>query len=210
MRQNRYNFGEIVAMARSTKKIAGSVVKESAAVYKSTKSPLRVSASIKEKQAAKPATIKKMVPIRKKENTSAFTQWLGGDALLPHPIQSDFDMINVGTGGISKASVDELATHLGISRKSMAEDIFDLSVKTLERKGGTDKLDKKTSSHAVEIARLMQHAFEVFEDEEKVKRWINKENRALNGKKPIAFFDTLSGLNMVNDILGRIEEGVYS
>jgi uncharacterized protein (DUF2384 family) len=28
--------------------------------------------------------------------------------------------------------------------------------------------------------------------------------------KPVALFDTMTGLNMVNDILGRIEEGVYS
>lgn len=210
MRQIVSRFGKIVAMARSIKKLPGNVVKESAAAYKSSKSTLRVSASIKDKPAAKSATIKKLVPVSKKENTNAFTQWLGGDELLPFPIQSDFDMISAGSDGISKASVDELATHLGISRKTMAEDIFDLSVKTLERKGLADKLDKKTSSHAIEIARVMQHAFEVFEDEEKVKRWINKENRALNGKKPIAFFDTLSGLNIVNDILGRIEEGVYS
>ncbi len=56
----------------------------------------------------------------------------------------------------------------------------------------------------------MQHAFEVFEDEEKIKRWINTENRALNGMKPLALFDTLTGLSIVNNSLGRIEEGVYS
>ena len=49
-----------------------------------------------------------------------------------------------------------------------------------------------------------------FEDEEKVKHWVNKENRALNGMKPVSLFSTLTGLNMVNDVLGRIEEGVYS
>ena len=136
--------------------------------------------------------------------------WLGGNALVGHPIDSDFDLLLAGSEGISKASVDELANYLGISRKSMAEDIFDLSVKTLERKAATDKMDRRTSAHAFEIARVMQHAFEVFEDEEKVKHWVNKENRALNGMKPVSLFSTLTGLNMVNDVLGRIEEGVYS
>ena len=28
--------------------------------------------------------------------------------------------------------------------------------------------------------------------------------------KPIQLFSTLTGLNLVNDVLGRIEEGVYS
>ena len=80
----------------------------------------------------------------------------------------------------------------------------------MERKGPKEKLDRRTSSHALEIAKLLQHAFEVFEDEEKVKRWINKEHKALNGMKPVILFSTLTGINMVNDILGRIEEGVYS
>jgi putative toxin-antitoxin system antitoxin component (TIGR02293 family) len=92
----------------------------------------------------------------------------------------------------------------------MAEEILDVSVKTLERKGIEEKLDKRTSSHAVEIARLLQHAYEVFENEEKVKSWMNKENRALNNMKPVQLLETMTGINMVNDILGRIEEGVYS
>jgi len=126
------------------------------------------------------------------------------------PINSDFDLIAISEKGVSKASIDELCNYLGISRKSLAEDIFDLSVKTLERKGPKEKLDKRTSAHALEIAKVLQHAFEVFEDEEKVKRWINKEHKALNGMRPVMLFSTLTGLNMISDILGRIEEGVYS
>jgi len=144
------------------------------------------------------------------EDGNSITYWLGGKRMLKNPIRSDFDLFLTSAEGIPKSSVDELASHLGVSRKSMAEDILDLSVKTLERKAPADKLDKRTSSHALEIAKVMQHAYEVFEDPEKIKRWINKENRALNGMKPIRLFDTLTGLVMVNDILGRIEHGVYS
>ncbi|MBC7934708.1 MAG: DUF2384 domain-containing protein [Rhizobacter sp.] len=123
---------------------------------------------------------------------------------------SDFDFIKVAHHGITKGSVDSLASHLGISRKSLAEDIFNVSVKTLERKDVNTKLDKKTSSHALEIARVVQHAYEVLRDKDRVKLWVNRENKALNNLKPVQLFDTLTGLNMVNDILGRIEEGVYS
>jgi putative toxin-antitoxin system antitoxin component (TIGR02293 family) len=137
-------------------------------------------------------------------------QWLGESVHLYKPIRSDFDVISIGLSGITKASVDELARNLGVSRKSMAEDILDVSVKTLERKAAIDKLDKKTSSHALEIARVMHHAYQVFEAKEKVKLWLNYENKALNGTKPIDLLGTLTGLNMVNDILSRIEEGVYS
>jgi putative toxin-antitoxin system antitoxin component (TIGR02293 family) len=145
----------------------------------------------------------------RKRNTG-FTYWLGMPLATANTMLSDFDFVKLSALGITKSSINSLASYIGISRKRMAEDIFDVSVKTLERKDNNTRLDKKTSSHALEIAKVVQHAYEVFRDEEKVKLWVNRENKALNNMKPIQIFDTLSGLNMVNDILGRIEEGVYS
>lgn len=148
-----------------------------------------------------------------KEKPSAklnFVNLLGGKQVLTNPVASDFDLITLSNEGLTKASLDALITHLGISKKSFSENILDASVKTLERKKSTDKLDRKTSSYIIEIAKVVEHAFEVFESEEKVKHWLNSPNRALNNIKPIDLFYLPTGLGMVNDILGRIEEGVYS
>ena len=137
-------------------------------------------------------------------------RWLGFPASAAKKMVTNFDFINLGISGISKGAVNTLASHLGISRKYISENIFDISVKTFERKEDKARLDKKISSHALEIARVVQHAYEVFRDEGKVKRWLNTQNKALNNFKPVELFDTLTGLNMVSDMLGRIEEGVYS
>jgi putative toxin-antitoxin system antitoxin component (TIGR02293 family) len=139
-----------------------------------------------------------------------FVNLLGGEKIVNHPIRSDFDLIALSNEGISKASVEALVGHLGISKKAFSENILDTSVKTLERKKDTDKLDKRTSSHVIEIAKVVEHAFEVFEDENKVKLWLNSPNRALGGNKPIDLFYIPTGLGMVDDILGRIEHGVFS
>jgi putative toxin-antitoxin system antitoxin component (TIGR02293 family) len=184
-------------MAKKLKTI--SVVKEPAAIYKTKKSS--------NQNPLKKVTHSLKVVSKKEDKSVAY--WLGKQS-MPNPLRSDFDLINAGNDGIPKGSIDALASYLGISRKMMAEDILDLSVKTLERKASSDKLDRRTSSHALEIAKVLQHGYEVFEDEEKLQRWISKENRSLNGMKPVVLFATLTGLNMVNDILGRIEEGVYS
>lgn len=148
--------------------------------------------------------------VAKLQNETGIIHWLGGSAHFDGDIRTDFDIIEAGLTGITKASIDELTYYVGVSKKSMAEEILNMSVKTLERKDPKDKLDKRTSSHALEIAKVMQHAFEVFEEEEKARKWLNRENRALNGLKPVQLLNTLTGINMVNDILGRIEEGVYS
>ncbi len=140
----------------------------------------------------------------------SFIHLLGGKNIVTQPIRSEFDIISLSNEGITKASLDALISHLGISKKAFSENILDSSVKTLERKKSTDKLDKRISSHVIEIAKVVEHAFVVFEDEEKVKKWLNAPNRALNNIKPIDLFYLPTGLGMVDDILGRIEYGVYS
>jgi len=145
-----------------------------------------------------------------KRSGVSFINLLGGKSVVSTVINSDFDIIALSNEGITKASLDALISHLGISKKSFSENILDASVKTIERKKSTDKLDKHASSLIIEIAKVVEHAFAVFENEEKVKRWLNTANRALNNTKPIDLFYIPTGLNMVNNILGRIEEGVYS
>lgn len=135
--------------------------------------------------------------------------WIGRRTSLTHPVQSFFKTKEMADKGLKKSDIDNLAEHLGVSRKTMAEKILMISVKTLERKND-DTLDRRASSHALEVARLMQHAFRVFEDQQKIKDWLRRGDRALSGFKPIDLLNTLSGINMVNDVLGRIEEGVYS
>jgi putative toxin-antitoxin system antitoxin component (TIGR02293 family) len=135
--------------------------------------------------------------------------WFGLDT-IPNEIKSEFDLINLSYSGIPKIALENLARNMGITLKTMAEYIFNLPLKTLERKSPNDLLDRKTSSHAIEIAFIMNHAFEVFEDQDKIKIWINSPIRALNNIAPLMLFDTLTGLKMVNNILTRIEEGVYS
>jgi putative toxin-antitoxin system antitoxin component (TIGR02293 family) len=141
---------------------------------------------------------------------NSFIQLLGGKELVKQSITSNFDLIALSDQGISKASLESLIGHVGVSKKTFLEAILDISVKTLERKKSTEKLDRRTSSHVIEIAKVVEHAFAVFEEEEKVKRWLGKPNSGLNNMKPLDLFSTSTGLGMVNDTLGRIEEGVYS
>src|SRR5476651_42564 len=119
-----------------------------------------------------------------------FAHLLGGKSIITKPIQSDFDIIDLSSEGITKASLDALIGHLGISKKAFSENILDASVKTLERKKSTDRLDRRTSSIAIEIAKVLEHALDVFESEEKVKIWLSYPNRALNNIKPIDLFNT--------------------
>lgn len=61
-----------------------------------------------------------------------------------------------------------------------------------------------------ERKKIISHAKEVFGTKEKAEQWLAKENRSLHGKKPLDLLKSLEGLQQVNDILIRIEYGVYS
>ncbi|OKS85036.1 type II RES/Xre toxin-antitoxin system antitoxin [Mucilaginibacter polytrichastri] len=147
---------------------------------------------------------------QKEFRTTNLVSLLGGVELVTEKIGSAFDLITLSNKGIKKASLDALVGHMGMTKKNFAEDILNLSVKTLERKKGDDLLDRQTSSHVIEVAKVVKHAFDVFEDEAKVQKWLSTPNRALNQMKPLDLFYMPTGLGLVDNVLGRIEEGVYS
>lgn len=125
-------------------------------------------------------------------------------------VMSAFDLLNVVNEGISKSSLDTLISHLGITKKQFVENTLDLSIKTVERKNANETFDRKTSSHILEVTKVVKHAFDVFESEEGVQRWLNSPVQALNNMKPLDLFYSPTGLSLVDNILTRIEEGVYS
>jgi putative toxin-antitoxin system antitoxin component (TIGR02293 family) len=59
-------------------------------------------------------------------------------------------------------------------------------------------------------ASIEARAFELLEGREKALRWLAMPNKALGGKKPLDLLDTELGAKQVEQILGRIESGVYS
>jgi putative toxin-antitoxin system antitoxin component (TIGR02293 family) len=73
-----------------------------------------------------------------------------------------------------------------------------------------DKLDERTSSLVIEVAKVLEYTYQVFHTKEKVQSWLSKPNKALHGETPLSLFATPTGIGMVVGVLIRIEEGVYS
>lgn len=148
--------------------------------------------------------------VQKHTEVPSFSDFLGGKRILKAVIENYYDLILLSRTGISKASAESVISYTGMSKKNFVEDILNLSVKTLERKQDDDKLDKRTSSLVIEVARVLEHTYRVFGNREKVQKWLAKPNNALHGESPLALFSTPTGIGMVEDVLTRIEEGVYS
>ena len=134
---------------------------------------------------------------------------LGGKEFMVSEPESMLDYVTASNKGISKLSVSNLAEVINVPMKDMAT-LLNVSYKTLGRKKGTDILDSLSSSLSIEIANTIAKGLSVFEDTGKLNRWLQKENRALEGKKPFDLLNTPTGIKMINRLLGRIEEGVYT
>jgi len=146
----------------------------------------------------------------KNTTSMSISDFLGGQVLLNATINNYYDLILLSRVGVSKASAESLISFTGMSKKNFVEDILSMSIKTLERKQANDKLDKRASSLVIEVARVLEHAYRVFNEKEKVKRWLAKPSKSLHGESPLSLFSTPTGIGMVEDVLTRIEEGVYS
>lgn len=143
--------------------------------------------------------------------TGTLSAWaiLGGTTFMINEPVSALDFLAASIKGIPKEAVQHLAAIMKIPMKDMAA-LLNISYKTLARKHKTDILNTVVSSLSIEIANTIAKGLAVFENPDTLNRWLHKENKALNGKKPFNLLNTPTGIKLVNQVIGRIEEGVYS
>jgi putative toxin-antitoxin system antitoxin component (TIGR02293 family) len=94
--------------------------------------------------------------------------------------------------------LDKLAQKLGISKA------------TLHRRKLDGRLAPEESDRVIRFARLMGKAVTVFETEENARLWLSSPQVGLGGAIPLDYAGTEIGAREVEDLLGRIEYGVYS
>jgi putative toxin-antitoxin system antitoxin component (TIGR02293 family) len=94
--------------------------------------------------------------------------------------------------------MEKLVSRLGISKA------------TLHRRKRTGRLGPEESDRVLRFARLMGRAVEVFETKENARRWLSSPQAGLGGAVPLDYAETELGAREVEDLLGRIEYGVYS
>ena len=85
-----------------------------------------------------------------------------------------------------------------------------LSKATLHRRKAGGRLGPAESVRVERFARLMGKAVEVMESEENARQWLTLPQIGLGGAIPLDYARTEAGAREVEDLLGRIEYGVYS
>ena len=112
--------------------------------------------------------------------------------------------------GLPVAEFDALREMLGISVEVMAHKVG-ISIATLSRRRGKKlPLDPNHSDRLMRYARLYWLCVDLFNGDTKTARdWLVRPARALNAQTPLDFAETEMGAREVEDLLGRLEHGVY-
>ncbi|MEM7068608.1 MAG: antitoxin Xre/MbcA/ParS toxin-binding domain-containing protein [Pseudomonadota bacterium] len=80
--------------------------------------------------------------------------------------------------------------------------------RTLARR--KNRLSLEESDRVQRLERILEHATRVFGTLEKANGWLRSKNRALGGSIPLELLASETGANGVEEVLGRIEYGIFS
>jgi len=96
-----------------------------------------------------------------------------------------------------RISEEELGRYLGISPA------------TLHRRKKSGHLETPESERIVCFARLFGLSMEVFDTKEAAREWLKTINPGTAGESPLSYADTEFGAREVENLLGRIDHGVF-
>ena len=132
---------------------------------------------------------------------------LGGRKVLRRQVRSEMELAALVRAGLPSTALAFLAKQFAVG------EIYRLvgSPRTLQRKRAAgDRLSPDESDRLARLARVVARAEEALGSTQKAHHWLKRENRALGGAQPLSLLDSDAGALAVENVLGRIEHGVYS
>lgn len=112
--------------------------------------------------------------------------------------------------GLPYSELESLQKFLGLPMSRVAANVG-LSRATLQRrKKNAELLTKAESDRVARLARLLAKAVEVLESKGQAREWMKTPQSGLGGAVPLDYADTDVGAREVENLLGRIEHGVFS
>ncbi len=143
-------------------------------------------------------------------NLSITRQALGGRAALGATVRTLGELNSLVQAGLPDLAVEAFKSYASLSDPTVAA-LLGVSEKTLSRtRSSTRPLDSVASDRLVRAARLVALAVEVLEDRGAALRWLKRPQIGLNGLVPMDLLTTDIGSSLVEQLLLRIEHGVYS
>jgi putative toxin-antitoxin system antitoxin component (TIGR02293 family) len=123
-------------------------------------------------------------------------------------IKDDYSIVTTSVGGISANTFFDLVIITGIDKNQLAENIFEISLKTINRyKQENKKLNPRNSELILKLLALYNKGIEVFGKLESFNNWLMKPAFGIGNKTPFSLMNTSTGIDLIFEELIRIEYG---
>jgi putative toxin-antitoxin system antitoxin component (TIGR02293 family) len=112
--------------------------------------------------------------------------------------------------GFGYSTFERLIQNTGLQAERLAN-MIDIPRRTLARRRREGRLTAEESDRLLRVSRLFGKALQLFEgDRDAAVDWLTREQRALGGAIPIEIAKTELGAREVENLIDRVEHGVFS
>jgi putative toxin-antitoxin system antitoxin component (TIGR02293 family) len=133
----------------------------------------------------------------------------GGERRIRRREESGAVTIKTVRQGLPTEVFKTLAANLEMSDRQLAG-ALKIPNRTLDRRLKEGVFNPEESDRLARVAKILKRAHEVFSNAEKARGWMNTQLAAFDGETPLQRADTFLGATQVEDVLGRIDYGVYT
>jgi putative toxin-antitoxin system antitoxin component (TIGR02293 family) len=120
------------------------------------------------------------------------------------------DLIREVTRGFPYDALTAFETNSGVSLPSLAE-MIGIPERTLARRKSAGRLAPQESERLLRLSFLFDKSVELFEgDVASAVQWLATPQRTLESKTPLQYARTEIGAREVENLIGRLEHGVFS
>ena len=123
---------------------------------------------------------------------------------------SSGDLIRQVRRGFSFRALLDLQTKVGVPLAEIAS-IIDLPPRTLARRKSSGRLSADESEKLLRLSAVFEQAVDLFEgDQANALKWLTTRKKEIENETPLAYAGTELGAREVENMIGRLEHGVFS
>lgn len=126
-----------------------------------------------------------------------------------YPDSSGLQIVHDARSGIKVDYFFKLGETMGLTSLDMSK-VINVSLRTLQRYDDHFILDADSSSKVLQLKILNVKGLEVFGDQLSFNVWLKLPNPELENSTPFDLLDTSFGYQILHQILGRIEHGIFA
>jgi len=160
--------------------------------------PTKTSRKVEHRRAKKPLTSATRSP------RHDYTKLIG--VKVKNPV----DLVRHVEKGLAFTAVEALQQQMDLATKEIAQ-LLDIKFRTFLRRKEAGRLQPAESDRVLRASRLFARAQDLFDgNQEAARAWLMTPQRALGGAIPLEIAKTEVGAREVEQIIGRLEQGVFT